>query len=80
MRKKGDLFFLNKRGKILFKEIGGENGIIMKGPYKLFESRYGDKPDPLEYDAYDILINGILFREVPIKFFKRVTIDEESNK
>jgi hypothetical protein len=78
--KKGDLFFLNERGKILYKEIGGENGIIMKGPYRVFESPYGKGSELLEYDAYDILINGILFREVPIKFFERVTINEESSK
>ena len=79
MHKKGDLFFLNDRGKILFKEIGGENGIIMNGPYRLFESPYGKGSELLEYDAYDIL-NGILFREVPVRFFERVTINEESSK
>ena len=80
MFKKGDLFFLNEEGFILFQHIGGENGIIMSDPYLLYEKHYGHKPELIEYYGYDILINGRLFREIPEKFLSRVIKSEENTK
>ena len=78
MFKKGDLFFLNEDGKILFHHIGGENGIIMSDPYLLFECDFDDNREDLQFTGYDVLIKGILFKEIPEKFLERV-IKHEKN-
>tara|TARA_Y100000034_G_C6702931_1_gene310110 strand:+ start:297 stop:527 length:231 start_codon:yes stop_codon:yes gene_type:complete len=73
MFEEGDLFFLNERGKILFQYIQGENGIIIEGPYLLYEYDFHATPEKIEYNGYDILIKGRLFKEIPEKFLIRVT-------
>jgi hypothetical protein len=70
--KKGDLFFLNEEGKALFYHLNGENGIIISDGYILYEKGFGNVVSSIEYYGYDILIKGILFREVPEKFLIRV--------
>lgn len=80
MFKEGDLFFLNEDGKILFQNVGGENGLIVRGPYKLFEHDLDSIPEKVEYEGYDVLIKGILFKEIPEKFLERVTRDEKDVK
>lgn len=75
---KGDLFFLNLEGIVLFTPIGGENGIIMSDKYILYENDFESQTQIVEYYAYDILINGILFKEIPEKFLKRVVKDEKN--
>jgi len=72
MFKEGDLFFLNEKGKLLFQHIQGENGIIMKGPYLLYEYDFHGTPEKVEYNGYDVLIKGRLFKEIPEKFLSRV--------
>ena len=77
MFKKGDLFFLNDEGLILFHHIAGENGIVMSNPYLLYEKDFESQTRVIQYYGYDILIQGILFREVPEKFLLRVVRDEK---
>ena len=78
--KKGDLFFLNTEGKVLFQYVGGENGIIMGGPYVLFEKDFESKTETTRYYGYDILIQGRLFKEIPEKFLLRVIRDEKDTE
>ena len=80
MFKEGDLFFLNEDGKILFQNVGGENGLLVRGPHKLFEHDFDSIPEKIEYEGYDVLIKGILFKEIPEKFLERVTRDEKDVK
>jgi len=75
--KKGDLFFLNDEGVVLFKHIKAENGIIMCDPYLLFEKGCESETKTLQYYGYDLLIKGRLFKEIPEKFLLRVIKDEE---
>jgi hypothetical protein len=78
--KKGDLFFLNTEGFILFQHIGGENGIIMSDPYLLFQCDFDDNRENIQFTGYDVLIKGILFKEIPEKFLERVTKNEKNIK
>ena len=78
MFKKGDLFFLNNDGILLFQHIQGENGIIMSDPYTLFEKDFESQTRIIKYYGYDILIKGRLFREIPEKFLLRVIKDEKN--
>ena len=80
MFKKGDLFFLNTEGFILFQHIGGENGIIMSDPYLIYEKGYSSDSEVVQYYGYDILIKGRLFKEIPEKFLLRVIKSEENNE
>ena len=80
MFKKGDLFFLNTEGYILFKHIQGENGIVMSNAYLLYEHDFESKTQVSQYYGYDILINGRLFTEIPEKFLSRVTKRERNNE
>ena len=81
MFKKGDLFFLNKEGKILFRQLQAENGIIMSDSYLLFEYDFQDiPPQKMEYHGYDVLIKGRLFTEIPEKFLMRVIKNEENTE
>ena len=80
MFKKGDLFFFNKRGKILFKHYQAENGIIMSDPYLLYEYDFHATPEKIEYWGYDVLIKGRLFTEIPEDFLLRVIKSEENTK
>jgi|TARA_R110000823_G_scaffold299525_1_gene420258 hypothetical protein len=77
MLKKGDLFFLNEGGVLLFRHIDGENGIVMSGPYLLFEKDFESETRVLQYYGYDVLIKGRLFKEIPEKFLSRVIKDEK---
>lgn len=77
MLKEGDLFFLNEKGMLLFHHVDGENGIIMSGPYLLFEKDCESETRVLQYYGYDVLIKGRLFKEIPEKFLSRVIKDEE---
>jgi len=78
--KKGDLFFLNNAGKTLFQYIRGENGIIMSDPYVLYEKDFESKTQVIQYNGYDVLIQGRLFKEIPEKFLQRVIKNEENTK
>ena len=80
MFKKGDLIFFNDEGVMLFSGLGAKNGIIVRGPYKLFEHELHSTPEILEYDGYDVLVKEILFKEIPEKFLIRVTKDEKDLK
>jgi len=77
---KGDIFFLNDKGKTLFQHIAGENGIIMSDAYKLFEKPLGPETTMVEFYGYDLLIKGKLFKEIPEKFLLRVTTNEKNNE
>ena len=57
MFRKGDLFFLNEEGKILFRYVNGVNGIIMSDPYLLYEKDFESETPVLEYYGYDNLAN-----------------------
>jgi hypothetical protein len=70
--KKGDIFFLNTEGFILFQHIGGENGIIISDPYLLYEKDFESETRVVQYYGYDVLIKGRLFKEIPEKFLLRV--------
>ena len=78
MLKKGDLFFLNEKGTLLFNHVSGENGIIMTEPYLLFEKDFESETRVIQYYGYDILIKGRLFKEIPEKFLLRVIKSEEN--
>ena len=78
--KKGDLFFLNKEGKVLFQHLKGENGIIMSDPYLLFEYDFPSTSELMEYRGYDVLIKGRLFTEIPEKFLMRVIKSEKNTE
>ena len=79
MFKKGDLFFLNTEGFLLFKHVGGENGIIMSDPYLLHEKDDESRTRITQYYGYDVLIKGRLFKEIPEKFLLRVIKGEENS-
>ena len=76
--KKGDIFFLNDEGKILFQHIGGENGIVMSDPYKLYETDLESETRVIEFYGFYLLIRGKLFKEIPEKFLLRVTTHEKN--
>lgn len=76
--KKGDIFFLNTEGFILFQHIAGENGIIISDPYLLYEKDDESETRVMQYYGYDVLIKGRLFTEIPEKFLLRVIKDEEN--
>ena len=76
--KKGDLFFLNEQGRVLFRHINGENGIIMSDPVLLFEQDFESQTPIKEYYGYNVLIKGRLFKEIPEKFLLRVIKDEKN--
>ena len=78
MFKKGDLFFLNEEGVVLFQYILGENGIIMSDPYLLLEGGNTSNSGSCEYYGYDILIQGRLYIEIPEKFLLRMIKREEN--
>jgi len=80
MFKKGDLFFLNEKGILLFRYVAGENGIIMSDPYLLFESDDESETQIIEFYGYDILIKDRLFKEIPETFLIRIIKDEEDAK
>ena len=80
MFKKGDLFFLNVRGKILFQHLEAENGIIMSDSYVLLKYDFHAPPEEVEYHGYDVLIKGRLFTEIPEKFLVRIIKHEENLK
>ena len=80
MFKRGDIFFLNSKGVMLFHHISGENGIIMSDPYLLFEKDFESETRVVEYYGYDVLIKGRLFKEIPEKFLLRVIRNEENTK
>ena len=80
MFKKGDLFFLNAEGRVLFQYVKGENGIIMGGPYVLYEKDFESETEIIRYYGYDILIQGRLFKEIPEKFLLRVIKDEKDTE
>ena len=80
MFKKGDLFFLNERGRTLFQHIEAENGIIMSHPYLLYEYDFHGTPETVTYNGYDVLIKGRLFTEIPEDFLLRVIKSEENTK
>ena len=80
MFKKGDLFFLNTEGFILFQHIGGQNGIIMSDPYLLYEKDFESETRVVSYYGYDILIQGRLFIEIPEKFLLRVIKHEKNTE
>lgn len=78
--KKGDIFFLNTEGFILFQHIGGENGIIISDPYLLYERDDESGTRIIEYYGYDILIQQRLFTEIPEKFLLRVIKHEKNTE
>ncbi len=80
MFKKGDLIFFNKKGKILFQYMEAENGIIISDPYIIYEKNYESQTGRIQYNGYDILIKGRLFKEIPEKFLLRVIKREENNE
>lgn len=80
MFKKGDLFFLNDEGVMLFQYIAGENGIVMSDPYVLYENDFESKTPVTRYNGYDILIQGRLFKEIPEKFLLRVIKNEKNTE
>ena len=80
MFKKGDLFFLNEEGLILFQYIDGENGIIMTDGYLLVEFDHGQDKDKSEFTGYDVIIKGRLFKEIPEKFLLRVIKNEKNTE
>ena len=80
MFKEGDLFFLNEKGKTLFKHYAAENGIVIRGPYLLYEQDYESRTRVIQYHGYDILIQGRLFIEIPQRFLQRIVKHEENTK
>ena len=80
MFSKGDLFFLNEKGVLLFSGVLGQNGIVMSDPYLLFEVDDESETHVLEYYGYDILIKGRLYKEIPEKFLARVIKNEKNTE
>ncbi len=80
MFKKGDLFFLNEEGRVLFQHIHAENGIIMSDPYLLYERDFESETRVVQYHGYDVLIQGRLFKEIPEKFLARVVRNEKNTE
>ena len=75
---RGDLFFLNKKGKEMFSEIRGDHGIILTDRYLLYEKIDKPKEERVQYYAYDILVKGKLFKKIPEDFLKRIVENEEA--
>ena len=78
MLSKGDLVFFNSHGIVLFSRIGAEHAIIMTDPYLIYELDCHRSPDIIQFYAYDILIEGRLFKKIPEEFLRRV-IENEKN-
>ena len=78
MFSKGDLVFLNDKGKLLFERVDGEHGIIMTDRYLIYELDCHRTPDMVQFYAYDVLIRGRLFKKIPERFLLRV-IENEKN-
>jgi len=57
-----------------------ENGIIISDPYIIYEKNYESQTGRIQYNGYDILIKGRLFKEIPEKFLLRVIKREENNE
>ena len=80
MFKKGDLFFLNRTGKILFKHYEAHNGIIMSDPYLIYVYDFHATPEKIEYWGYDVLIKGRLLKDIPERFLTRIIKGEENTE
>ena len=75
--KKGDLFKFNKQGMDLFKYITGSIGVVSSDPKLLYEYGFHTQPEKTEYYAYDILVCGQLFMDIPEILLSRITQDEK---
>jgi len=78
--KKGDLFKFNEHGLDLFKFITGSIGVIASDSKKMYEYDFHTKPEKTEFYAYNILVCGQLFTDVPEEFLERITQDEKDIK
>jgi len=78
--KEGDLFKFNEQGQDLFKYITGSVGVIASKPKLLYEYDFHVLPEKTEYFAYDILVCGQLFMDIPEEFLERITNSEKDTK
>ena len=78
MFKKGDLFKFNKQGTDLFKHITGSVGLIASEPKLLYEYDFHTQPKKTQYYAYDVLVSGQLFSDIPEDFLNRIANDEKN--
>ena len=77
MYEKGDLFNLNEQGLDLFKHISGSVGVVVSDPKMMYEHQFEEKTI---YYAYDILVSGQLFMDIPGKFLDRITKNEKNTE
>ncbi len=75
--KKGDLFKLNRSGTILFQHLTASVGIVASDPKRMYEH---DLDVRVKYYAYDVLVCGQLFMEIPSELLYRITKDEKNIK
>ncbi len=79
MLKKGDLIEFNKRGVDLFKYVSGSIAVVSSDRSLMYEYDFDNKPEKKQYYAYDILVCGQLFKDIPEDFLKRITLEDEKN-
>ena len=74
MYKKGDLVRFNKFGEELFTYLGACVGLISSDPIIMFEYEF---EHAVEYVAYDLIVDGQLFKQIPEEFLDRITSENE---
>ena len=74
--KKGDLIKFNDTGEDLFVHLGAHVGLISSDPIVMFEYNFEHAQ---EYIAYDIIVDGQLFKQIPEDFLYRIIQDDEKD-
>ena len=80
MFSKGDLINFNLSGLELFRHLKGKVGVICSEKKMLYETDVDIRGAGGKYFAYDLLVCGELFKNIPEEFLIRITYNEENFK
>ena len=72
--RKGDLVKFNKAGEDLFIYLKASVAVIASDPIVMHEY---EMEHAFQYIAYDILVDGKLFKQIPEEFLDRIVQDEK---
>ena len=73
--KKGDLVKFNKFGEDLFAYLRASVAVVVSDPIIMYEY---EMEHAIQYIAYDILVDGKLFKQIPEEFLDRITQNEKN--
>ena len=76
MFRKGDLVKFNHAGEELFYYLGASVGIISSDPIVMYEYNFDEE---IEYLAYDLIVDGQLFKRIPQEFIDRIMQNNEED-